>query len=98
MNTNIIQGTKIIEVLTITGKSFEFKLTNLYGTYYFDRICQIINKCDHQIRIKSYKNGIIYIEFIDGLSYIIKNNHIICDICNQESCYCNNKSKKGMMN
>ena len=47
MNTNIIQGTKIIEALTITGKTFEFKLTNLYVTYYFDRIRQIINKCDH---------------------------------------------------
>ena len=31
--------------------------------------------------------------YIDGLLYIIKNNPIICDICNQESCYCNNKSK-----
>ncbi len=88
LNNNIIRGTEIIEALTITDKTFDFKLTNTYGTYYFDKICQIINKCDHEIRIKSYRNGINYVDFIDGLLYIIKNNPIICDICEQEYCYC----------
>ena len=88
LNTNIIQGTEIIEALTITDKTFNFKLTNIYG------ICQNINQCNHEIRIRSYRDGINYIDFIDGLLYLIKNNPIICDICNQESCYCNNKSKK----
>jgi hypothetical protein len=48
----------------------------------------------HEIQIKSYRDLINYINFIDGLLYIIKNNPIIYDICNQESCYYNNKSKK----
>ena len=94
MNTNIIQGTEIIEALTITDKKLDFTLTNIYGTYYFDKICQKINQCDNEIYITSYRNGINYIDFIDGLLYIIKNNPVICDICNQENCYCNNKSKK----
>ena len=79
-------------------ETFEFKLTNIFGTYYFDRICQIINKCDHEIRIKSYRNGINYVDFIDGLLYIIKNNPIICDICEQEYCYCDNKNNKSKKN
>jgi len=81
-NTNIIQGTEIVEALKITDKSYNFQLTNIYG------MCQKINQCDNDIHIKSYRNGINYIDFIDGLLYIIKNDPVICDICNQESCYC----------
>ena len=92
MNTNIIQGTEIIEVLKMTDKTFNFTLTNIYG------MCQKINQCDNDIHITSYRNGINYNDFVDGLLYIIKNNPIICDTCDQESCYCDNKKSKNNKN
>ena len=85
MNNNIIQGVEIVEALKMTDKTFNFQLTNVYG------ICQKINQCDNNIHISSYKNGINYIDFCDGLLYIIKNDPVICDICNQESCNCKKK-------
>ena len=57
-------------------------------------MCQKINQCNNEIHITSYRNGINYNDFVDGLLYIIKNNPIICDTCNQESCYCDNKKSK----
>jgi len=87
INNNIIQGSEIIDALKIIDKTFDFKLTNIYG------FCQTINKCNSLKPIISYRDGINYIDFIDGLLYIINNNPIICKKCDQEDCYCKNKSK-----
>ena len=43
--------------------------------------------------IISYRDGINYNDFIDGLIYIITKNPEICDNCDQEECYCNKRSK-----
>ena len=87
INNNIIQASEIIDALKIIDKTFDFKLTNIYG------FCQTINKCNSLKPIISYRDGINYIDFIDGLLYIINNNPIICKKCDQENCYCENKSK-----
>ena len=87
-NNNVIQGSEILDAFKITDKMFDLKLSNLYG------ICQKINKCDSLKPIISYRDGINYIDFIDGLLYIINNKPIICKICDQEECYCEKKSKK----
>ena len=87
INNNIIQASEIIDALKIIDKTFDFKLTNIYG------FCQKINKCNSLKPIISYRDGINYIDFVDGLLYIINNNPIICKKCDQEDCYCENKSK-----
>lgn len=87
INNNIIQATEIIDALKIVDKTFDFKLTYIYG------FCQTINKCNSLKPIISYRDGINYIDFIDGLMYIINNKSIICKKCDQEECYCENKSK-----
>ena len=87
INNNIIQASEIIDALKIIDDTFDFKLTNIYG------FCQTINKCNSLKPIISYRNGINYINFIDGLLYIINNKPIICKKCDQEDCYCENKSK-----
>ena len=84
INNSIIQASEIIDALKITNKTFDFKLTNIYG------FCQTINKCNSLKPIISYRNGINYIDFIDGLLYIINKNPIICKKCDQEECYCKN--------
>ena len=86
INNNIIQGSEIIDALKIIDKTFDFKLTNIYG------LCQTINKCNSLNPIFSYRDGINYIDFIDGLLYIINNNPIICKKCDQAECYCKNES------
>ena len=87
LNNTIIQAVEIIDVLKSVDKTFNFKLTNIYG------FCQKINKCGLLKPIISYRDGINYIDFIDGLLYIINKNPIICKKCDQEDCYCENKSK-----
>jgi hypothetical protein len=87
INNNIIQGAEIIDALKIIDKTFDFKLTNIYG------FCQTINKCNLLKPIISYRDGINYVDFINGLLYIINNNPIICKKCDQEECLCNNKLK-----
>ena len=87
-NNNIIQGDEIIQALIKTDKTYNFKLTNIYG------ICQTISKCDELKPICSYRNGINYIDFIDGLIYITKNNTKICEKCDNEMCICKNTNKK----
>jgi hypothetical protein len=87
INNNIIQANEIIDVLKIVDKTFNFTLTNIYG------FCQTINKCNSLKPIISYRDGINYIHFIDGLLYIINKNPIICKKCDQENCCCENKSK-----
>jgi hypothetical protein len=91
-NNNIIQGTEIIDALKIIDKTFDFKLTNIYG------FCQTINKCSSLKPIISYRNGINYIDFIDGLMYIINNKPIISKNSDQEECFCNNESKTSNKN
>jgi hypothetical protein len=83
---NIMQASEIIDALKIMDKTFDFKLTNIYG------FCQKINKCDSLKPIISYRDGINYIDFVDGLLYIINNDPVICDKCEQEECCCT-KSK-----
>lgn len=70
LNNNIIQGDEIIKGLKKTDKSFDFKLSNIYG------LCQQINNCEELIPVLSYRNGINFINFIDGLIYFIKKNTI----------------------
>jgi len=87
MNNNIIQSNEIIDSLKLIDKTFNFKLTNIYG------FCQTINKCNSLKPIISYRDGINYIDFIDGLLYIINNKPIICKNCDYEECICNKKNK-----
>ena len=84
ISKNIIQENEIIDTLKIADKIFNFELTNIYG------FCQRINKCNSLKPIISYRDGINYIDFVDGLLYIINKNPIICKKCDQEECYCKN--------
>jgi hypothetical protein len=87
INNHIINGSEIIDSLKIIDNTFAFKLTHIYG------FCQKINKCNSLKPIISYRSGINYIDFIDGLLYIINKSPVICKKCDQEECYCKNKSK-----
>ncbi len=65
---NILRGEDILNVLLYVEPSYDLKLTNIYGT------CQSINKYNNLKPITNYRQGINYLDFIDGFIHIIKNN------------------------
>ncbi len=85
---NILQGEDILNAIMYVEPSYNLKLTNIYGT------CQSINKCDNLRPITNYRQGINYLDFIDGFIHIIKNNLkdnindsddiYKCDNCNKD--------------
>lgn len=101
---NIISGEDVVKIMNNLG--IELKLTNVYAT------CQKINKyIDDDISedlqyILDYRNGINYINFINGFIYICnKNNNWCCQYCNKqfdtkkgclfhENVYCKKNNKK----
>jgi hypothetical protein len=105
MKNNIISGEDIVKILNNLG--IELKLTNVYA------MCQKINKyIDDDISedlqyILDYRNGINYINFINGFIYICNknNNNWCCKYCGKEfetkkgclfheNVYCKKKNKK----
>jgi hypothetical protein len=92
MKNNIISGEDIVKILNNLG--IELKLTNVYA------MCQKINKyIDDDISedlqyILDYRNGINYINFINGFIYICNknNNNWCCEYCGKEF-----ETKKGCL-
>lgn len=80
---NIVTGEDIVKIMSLLG--IELKLTNIYG------ICQKINKyndvdiSEYLQPIANYRNGINYINFIDGFIHIYNknNNEWHCEYCNK---------------
>ena len=58
------------------------------------KLCIEDNKCNLLKSIISYRKGINYIDFIDGLQYILNKNPIICEKCEQKDCNCENNSSE----
>jgi len=81
----ILSGDTLVKIFKKLG-DFDLKLTNIYG------LCQTINSIMHLTPIPDYRNGINYLNFIDGFIYIIENNPQICGRCEQEPCCCRNKN------